>query len=389
MNRPTQYQPTRPHATILSCEYPPFPGGIGTYAGELVDALRDEGVRATVIAPDYRDEGLHAPSQLRAEEDTHRLLGHHRIPPRAVLPLLRLLRNTPRDSLLLAADIRTTLLLYVLKPLHRRPYRAMVHGSEASKFRAGSPLARLVRRAYHGAHRVIYNSQATRQVFREAFGTPPSEAVAYLGVDPYWFEAAPDDFEAPVLRALPRDSRIFFTVGRLEERKGHLQALRTLAIARDKHQVKNLVYVAAGRAEPGDYPERLQREAQALGIQLVLPGRLSEEDLKCLARRACAHLLLAQPLPGKIEGFGLVLLETAGQGCPSIANNVGGIPEVLANSGSLVPHDELFTAAANIAAYAEDSLLRDTQGERARERAALFTWKACAERTFPELNLGV
>lgn len=286
------------HVTVLSCEYPPFPGSIGNYAGELLDALRNEGVPVTVIAPDYRREGLPAPSQFSAEEDTHRLLGHHRILPRALLPLLRLLRNTPRDSLLLAANVRATLLLYLLKPLHRRPCRAMVQVS-------------------------------------------------------------------------------------------HLQALRALAIAQDKHQVKNLVYVAAGRAEPGDYPERLQREAQALGIQLVLPGRLSGEDLKCLARRACAHLLLAQALPGKIEGFGLVLLETAGQGCPSIANSVGGIPEVLAISGSLVRHDELFTAAANIAAYAEDLLLRETQGERARERAALFTWKACAERTFPELNLGV
>ena len=49
---------------VLTCEYPPFPGGIGTYAGRVVDAVRAGGHRATVIAPAYPDLPATAPAAL-------------------------------------------------------------------------------------------------------------------------------------------------------------------------------------------------------------------------------------------------------------------------------------------------------------------------------------
>jgi phosphatidyl-myo-inositol dimannoside synthase len=66
-----------PHGIILmTYEYHPFPGGIGTYAGRLVDIVRAGGHAATVIAPAYPD--LPAVPQ---EPDTHRILRHHQISP--------------------------------------------------------------------------------------------------------------------------------------------------------------------------------------------------------------------------------------------------------------------------------------------------------------------
>jgi len=94
-------------------------------------------------------------------------------------------------------------------------------------------------------------------------------------------------------------------------------------------------------------------------------------------------------LPGKIEGFGLVLVEAAAQGCPSIAAAVGGIPEVLGETGALVAPDDLDGFAARIAEFAGNAAARGAHGAAARARAERFTWAACARTTFPELFAGV
>ncbi len=367
---------------VLTCEYPPFPGGVATYAGGLVDAVRQTGLPATIIAPFYPDL-----PPARDDRDTHRVLGHHRIRPAAALRILSILRRQPAGRIVLAADIRSVLAMYLLRPFHRRSYRAMVHGSEVSKFGVRSPLWRLVRRAYLAAEHVAYNSEATRAIFHQGIGQPWRESVSYLGVEPLWFEeAASGGFEHPELAALPPDAKIVCSVGRIEARKGQFETVRVLARARHSYGLADPIYVMAGRPENASYDGMVRAEAERLGLRLIAPGRLSEADLKRLYSRAVCHSLFAQALPGKMEGFGLVLLEAGAQGCPSVATRVGGIPEVLGDTGILIgPHD-IDAAARAISGYALQPALRMRAGKAACERARHFTWTACAARTFPELE---
>lgn len=369
---------------MVTCEYPPFPGGIGTYSGELAGALVRQGHTVIVAGPQY--DGAPDEGQLPGAAQIHRILKHHQIPPGAVPELLKLLRRTPRDALLLAADIRSLLLLYLLRPLHGRPYRVMVHGSEASKFKDGSWLFKLVRRAYLAAELVAYNSEATRSIFNAQVGRPAQEAVTYLGVADEWYSAAAAaTFSSSKLIELPAGRPIFCSVGRLEPRKGHVETVRALALARDKLGMADPIYVVVGRAEDRAYEKRIAAEAEACRVTMVLAGRLSTDDIKLLYQRSSAHILFAQPLPGKIEGFGLVLVEAAAQSCPSIAARVGGIPEVLGDTGALVQPDDLHGLAAAALAYVQDPSVRVQAGEAARDRATRFSWSDCAWRTFPEL----
>lgn len=369
---------------ILTCEYPPFPGGIGTYSGELAGALAAAGVRMTVIAPRYPD----LPERMPEGIEHHLLLGHHRIAPGAVLKVLAALRRAPRSTPVLAADVRTVLLVWLLWPFHRRPYRVMVHGSEASKFGRSGPLFALARRAYHGAQLVAYNSFATRDIFRAQLGTPSAEVVTHLGVDRQWFDDAPQGgFAHPELAALPPRVPVFCSVGRLEERKGQVEAIRALALAREMHpQLADAVYVVVGRTEDEDYAGCIVAEARRHSVRVVLTGRLGVDDIKRLYRRSLAHLLFAVALPGKIEGFGLVLLEAAAQECPSIVTRVGGIPEVLGETGASVEAGDVQAFAAHIAALAGPSGQRDVMGKAALHNALRFTWAACAGATFPEFS---
>ncbi|WP_242153075.1 glycosyltransferase family 4 protein [Sphingomonas sp. BAUL-RG-20F-R05-02] len=373
-----------PPVMIVTCEYAPFPGGIGTYAVELATALVSSGHRVIVVAAAYDGAEM-----LPAGIEHHLILRHHKVPLAAAPRLLGVLRRLPSDTIVLAADIRSLLVLRMLQPFHGLRYRVMVHGSEASKFRRGSAMFAIVRRAYLAAELVTYNSQATRDIFRAQIGQPVREAITYLGVGREWFAPpAAGAFEHQALASVP-DGPLFCSVGRLEPRKGHLDTIAALARARDGHGMADPVYVVVGRAEDDGYAQAIAEAGRAHRVRTVLAGRLSVDDIKRVYARAAANLLFARALPGKIEGFGLVLVEAAAQGCPSIAASVGGIPEVLGETGALVAPDDLDRFAARIAEFAGNAAARTARGAAARARAERFTWAACARTTFPELFAGV
>lgn len=369
---------TTPQIAILTCEYPPFPGGIGTYAAGMDAVLRQDGVATIVAAPGYPN--LPSPTDL---ESTHRIFGHHKISLRSAWKAAMLISQLPDQGIVLAADLRTVVLTHFITRLVRRRYVAMVHGSEASKFRANSIAFWVARRAYLNANFVAYNSHATRKIFEGKIGTPDVGGVTHLGVDERWFEPpAGDQFQNAQIASIDKATPIICSVGRVEARKGQTTTIQALALARSNFGLEKFVYVVAGKIEEPKYASAIVDEARSAGVEVILAGRLSENDLKLLYARSVCHALLAEELPGKIEGFGLVLLEAAAQGCPSVATNVGGIPEVLGDTGKVVEANDLEGAAKAFADYAQSPMMRSASGEAARIRANEFTWRKCAEKTF-------
>lgn len=369
--------------TFVTCEFPPFPGGIATYSGALVDVLRGRGHATDVIAPDYETPPDAAPDV----PGTHRLLGHHKIVPTNLPKITKLLRSSPPDAILICADIRSAMLTYLLSPLHRRRYRIGIHGSEVSKLSGRSPLIYLARRAYHNADMIAANSKDTLDVFVEETGYRGRAVVAHLGTDPQWFEPASGPFEHPELAALSSNRLIFCCVGRVERRKGQVNAVKALAKARDAHGLAAPILVIAGHIEDPDYAAEVAEAAHEAGLDLIVTGRLSLDDIKRLYARAICNILLAENVPGRREGFGLVLVEAAALGCPSIASDVGGIPEALGETGAKVPAGDIEAAALAASRFAADDHYRAGAADAAREHARAFSWVACAAATFPELRL--
>lgn len=369
-------------AAVVTCEFPPFPGGIGTYAGALTAVLADRGLAVTVVAPFYQD--LADEQAVPPGIQVRRILGHHKVGLTSLPALVSALRSVPLNQPILAADIRSVIALFALQPIHRRQFRAMVHGSEAAKFRKWSVPFQIARRAYSAASMVLFNSEATKEIFERGFGKMRDPHVSYLGVDRFWFEDASEVFDNPELAALLDDQLIVCSVGRLEPRKGHIEALGAIARLQERHGTAKLVYVIAGRAEDESYAALLMAEARRLSVKVLLTGRLSRADLRLLYKRSLCHMLLASSLPGKIEGFGLVLLEAAAQECPSIATASGGIPEALGSTGVLVEEGNLDRAAEKIWSMVSDPKARKALGRASRQHAQNFTWARCADVTFPE-----
>jgi glycosyltransferase involved in cell wall biosynthesis len=123
-------------------------------------------------------------------------------------------------------------------------------------------------------------------------------------------------------------------------------------------------------AGPGT-ARRLGFPAQAIEL-----GEIPEDQLPLLFASAEALLF-----PSYYEGFGLPPLEAMASGCPVVASRAASIPEVCGEAVLLVDPHSVDGWREAILRVCRDDTLRMTLSERGLERAARFTWNACAERT--------
>jgi glycosyltransferase involved in cell wall biosynthesis len=85
-------------------------------------------------------------------------------------------------------------------------------------------------------------------------------------------------------------------------------------------------------------------------------------------------------MPSVKEGWGLAVMEAAGQRTPAVAFRVGGLEESIADgvSGLLVDDVAGFVEALRLVVI--DAPLRERLGEEAALRAARYSWDETAER---------
>ena len=166
------------------------------------------------------------------------------------------------------------------------------------------------------------------------------------------------------------------TVSRLESvdrYKGVDLVLRALpAVLEQFHETR---YVVVGDGCDRPYLEALAREmgvAQAVEFR----GRIPPDELAREFERSWLFLL-----PSTGEGFGIVYIEAAWFGAPSLGVRAGGVPEVIEDgvTGVLVQPGDHVGIARGVISLLRDPGALEGMGERARERAArLFGYAAFA-----------
>jgi len=307
--------------------------------------------------------------------------GHGRPLPLRLLAVWRAAQQAAGDAEVVDAHFA----LYALAPLwlgrlRRKPVILHFHGPWAAESVAagdGSVVRRrarleLERAAYRRADQAVVLTSAFRQVLVERYRVPPWIVnVQPPGVDLERFapgsrEAArrelgltADAFVAVSVRRLVARMGLELLVGAWRDAVAELPAGGTLLIAGD-----------------GPLEGRLRELAAAAGVgdSIRLLGRVSDETLVSLYRAADVAVLPTL----EHEGFGLVVLEAAACGTPSIVTSVGGLPEAVAGlDPSLIvpPGDQ---------AALRERLLRavsDRPGrEASRAYAEGYSWEAVAAR---------
>jgi phosphatidylinositol alpha-1,6-mannosyltransferase len=228
----------------------------------------------------------------------------------------------------------------------------------------------------------IANSENTARLAR-AIGVPRSHvSIVHPGVDlPAAELAATNDFRA---RFDLGNRPMLLSVGRLIERKGLLEFVEN-ALPRVVDEVPDSCLVVLGEETPellhGDsvgLGARIRERAAALGIERNLRF-IGPQDDTTLAEAYCAadvHVFPVREVSGDVEGFGMVAVEAAAYGLPTVAFAVGGVPEAVADgvSGNLVPAHDYEHFAQRIIERLRRRGDEDSH-RKAREFAQQFAWE--------------
>ena len=218
-------------------------------------------------------------------------------------------------------------------------------------------------------------SEFTRREVIAALGQPPERVTrTYNGVRET-MRPLPVDAVRAVLRRLRLPPRYLLHVGTIEPRKNLLTLLHTYrllpASLRDSCP---LVLVGAwgwNHAEVGDF---LETEGRALRV--IHLGYLSERDLPSVYNGAVGLLL-----PSFYEGFGLPALEMLACGGAVVASTAEAFVELLSGQAHLIDPRDRDGWREAMRRLATDEDWRRSLRTGAAERAARFTWDACAEDT--------
>jgi len=197
--------------------------------------------------------------------------------------------------------------------------------------------------------------------------------VTHHGLEP-GFALDPAVAEAETAHIIPPAVPFVLCVGQGSPYKNHGRAVAAFAEAFASEPAVRLVLVRRfTRRDPEIGP--LLAQPNLRGRVSVLP-QISERELRALHARARIFLF-----PSLCEGFGMPPLEAMASGVPVLTANFGAMAEVCGDAALGVDTRSVAAIAGGLRALHEDDALRGRLVALGRERAASFSWRACAERT--------
>jgi len=182
--------------------------------------------------------------------------------------------------------------------------------------------------------------------------------------------------------------KILLSVGRLIRRKG-LPAFIQFALPKIVDKDPDVLFLVIGTASESTALKKegieaeLQQAVVDAGMQqhVKLLGRVSDETLGQLFSIASLHLFPVLDLPGDVEGFGMVAIEAAAHGVPTIAFAAGGVPDAVKDkvTGYLVERGS-YDAFAQAVLHGLNMLGKELCSERCIEFAEQFSWDKYGQR---------
>jgi len=272
------------------------------------------------------------------------------------------------------------LVAWAVARLTFRPVVIYAHGEELTTWgHSGKYTA--MRFALRHANRVIANSEHTRDTLL-AMGVDPARiTIIYPGVDVSVFRPGLDTTGLRESLGIRPDEKLVFSVGRLSRRKGFDQMIR--AVAQLREEGIPVRYVIGGIGEDADYLDSLIAEHNVQDIVHRI-GAVNEADLPRWLNACDLFAMPNRDINGDNEGFGMVFIEAAACGKPSLAGDAGG-------TGSAVLHEQtglrVDGVETNNVVNGLRQLLTDSGQASAWGRAGLnrvqekFAWEKVAQAT--------
>lgn len=357
---------------ILTPEFPPQFGGIGTHCFEMAKHWSHD-ADVTVLAPA-------APSGERRMGMGFEVIDLR--PTRSRVARLvrteraaRQLMRRSRFDIVYVGHWRTcgvAFRLAAVRSADATRYVQAIHGGEVLyllRSRTRLLLRWLFRWTIGPADRLV------------ALGAYQAELLDQLGIGRDRVFVSPEgvdvsNFQRPaseeVIRRLRRrhgleGKRILLTVARLAPHKGHDTVIR--ALPEILRHVPDAAYLIAGN---GSSAEQLRRLAVEMGVaeHVRFAGFVPDDELAAYYHLCDVFVMPSRELNGDTEGFGIVFLEAAACGKPAIGGRTGGIVEAVQDgrTGLLVEPESTAEIAGAAVRLLTDVELAQRMGEAGRRR---------------------
>ncbi len=374
---------------LVTWNYPPKMGGMEMMLGQLVDHLLPH-MEVDVLAPytDVASPMVHLGLKDDRLKSKIRIMRPERDGLRwffvsTFLSGLRLLGQTRYDAII-AGSTLVTPLTYLLGRFGKLPTMVNVYGLDIIY---PNPIYQiLVRTFLPRANHIFAISQASKET-AQRYGIPVERiSIISPGIDFAEF-ANPGDFQTPKEFA---DRLIILSAGRLAKRKGVLEFIK-YALPTIIKACPNVLFLVVGEnptlslTHKEDLHSQIEAVVKEMGLApyVQLLGRVDRPQLLQLYQTCDVFVLPAIPVPGDMEGFGIVLLEASAAGKPVVSTRLGGIPDAVADGVSgLLGKAEAWPDLANmIIKLLQDESLRQQMGQAGRQRVQTdFDWLIVGRR---------
>lgn len=272
------------------------------------------------------------------------------------------------------------LVAWAVARLTFRPVVIYAHGEELTTWGRGGKY-KAMRFALQHADQVIANSEHTRDTLLEMGIEAARITIIYPGVDVSVFKPGLDVTGLRESLGIGRDEKLVLSVGRLSRRKGFDQMIRAVALLNAEGiQVR---YVIAGIGEDVDYLDGLIREHNLQDVAHLI-GAVSEADLPRWMNTCDVFAMPNREINGDNEGFGMVFIEAAACGKPSLAGDAGGTGSAVLHeiTGIRVDGNSVLAVSNGLRKMLMQSNTATTLGQHALDRVRYeFAWERVAEKT--------
>lgn len=277
---------------------------------------------------------------------------------------------------------------WMVKPLQRLTGAKViifVHGEEVSQAAYSEKAEAHRRSALQAANGLVAVSSFTADILERKYGVSADKITLQTnGVDLTQYDGKlPED--ARKANGLP-SSPFVFACGRLVERKGFdklIEAWPTIVAAVPG---ANLAIGGRGPLE-GTLKERIAELGLESSVQML--GWMSTEELHAAYGVADVFTMPNRTMPdGDTEGFGLVFLEAAAMGTPSVGGRAGGAVDAIIDgkTGLFVDGNHPEEIAEALIKILSDTELRYSLAARAQAHAQSQGWDAKAKEFMSYLN---
>ncbi len=260
------------------------------------------------------------------------------------------------------------------------------HGEEITTWRQPAKF-RVMSFTYRHADVVIANSKFTYSELTKLGVTCKRIVQIFPGVDIERFRPDLPFIDLRNMLGMKSGQQLILSVGRLSRRKGFDQVVKSLPILLQLgFDVK---YALIGIGEDEQYLKSLAKELGVLDHVSFL-GHVDASDLPRWYKACDIFAMPNREIDGDTEGFGLVFLEAAACGKPSIAGMAGGTGSAVIDgeTGIRIDGESLDEVVKGLEKLLGDKGVRESLGKKAMDRArSEFSWEAVASRTMSEVGV--